>query len=1084
MSLPLPSSSTPLPRSLLLLLAVLLCGVDGTGSVPLPRDGSAPERAIGAGEVQSYGVEMEAGQFLRVRVQEEGADLALRLLDPQGNPVALADSLTRGRSTAFEDLAAVAESSGTFQLQVLAGKAGTEHYVLQTEGPRVPRGDDRKRAEAVAATWRGLLEPGKADAATRARTLETALALWQDLHEPPKVAETLFDLGRTRATQGDLEAAVQSYQQAAEIWGRTVGGLLHANALTNLGNVLRRTDRREEARNAYQEALRLAREGEDYDLQAENLGYLGILESEAGEIRKSLDLQTQAADLAHKGGNRERETLLLNELAGAYDQLGEPQKALAYYQRALESALASPKKGTELIQLNNMGDMYRTLGEWDKAVEFFERAEELSRSAEKPEDRAKILINLAFAYRRHLGRSEQARTLLEEALRLGRETSSDEAQSFALMNLSSLELELGNPVPAVRHARAAVALGGTPEREMLSRYALGRSLRELPDLAGARGELEKALGLARGRSDGPIEAQCLLALARVFRDLGDPATALSHLEKAIGLIESRREGVISPELRTSFLASKQDYYELQVDTLMALHAARPTEGFAADALRMSERARARGLLEILGEAGAGLRQGASPALIAREREAREELDARDWYRRELRADGGDEARQAEAERRLREALDAYEQVQVELREGNPRYIALTEPQPLDGAGIQRQVLDGGAVLLEYALGAQRSFLWAVGPDSLRSFELPARDLVDKAARDYYESLTVRNDRHPGETLAAWKRRIAEADTRSGQAGRKLAEMILRPAEPFLGDRTLLVVADGALQYIPFAALPLPSTGKPLATRHEIVSLPSASALAVIRQETGERPRAPRALAVFADPVFQKDDGRFPRSRGKGPKGPEPARLEPLTRGEEPIDLSAFRRLVFSQKEADTIAALLPPSEVFKAAGFDASRGTVETAGLAAYRNVHFATHGVVDSRRPDLSGLVLSLYNDKRERQDGFLRLNHIYNLRLDADLVVLSACRTALGKEIRGEGLVGLTRGFMYAGAARVLASLWSVEDRATAELMGSFYRGMIRDRLSPAAALRKAQLEMAQSPHHSSPYYWAGFSLQGEWR
>ncbi len=420
-------------------------------------------------------------------------------------------------------------------------------------------------------------------------------------------------------------------------------------------------------------------------------------------------------------------------------------------------------------------------------------------------------------------------------------------------------------------------------------------------------------------------------------------------------------------------------------------------------------------------------------------------------------------------------------MQVELREGNPRYAALTEPQPLDAAGIQRQILDGKAVLLEYALGSSRSFLWVVGPDSLRSFELPARDLIEKAAREYYELLTVRNNRRPGETLPAWKRRIADADARSGPAGRKLAEMILQPAEPFLGDRTLLVVADGALQYIPFAALPLPSTGEPLATRHEVVSLPSASALAVIRRETGERARAPRALAVFADPVFQEDDGRFPsrRPQGKGPKGPEP-----LTRGDERIDLSAFRRLVFAQKEADTIAALLPPAEVFKAAGFAASRSTVETAGLEAYRNVHFATHGVVDSRRPELSGLVLSLYNDKGERQDGFLRLNHIYNLRLDADLVVLSACRTALGKEIRGEGLVGLTRGFMYAGAARVLASLWSVEDRATAELMGSFYRGMIRDGLSPAAALRKAQLEMAKSPYHSSPYYWAGFSLQGEWR
>lgn len=323
------------PRLLLLLLALLLCGENGTASVPLPLplDGRTPERAIGARQTQAYEVEMEAGQFLRVRVQEDGADLALRLLDPHGNPVALADSLTRGRSTAFEDLAAVVATGGSFQLQILAGKAGTERYVLQTEGPRVPRGEDLKRAEAVAATWRGLLEPGTADAATRTRTLETALALWQSLHETPKVAETFFALGLTHTAEGDLEAAVQSYRQAAGLWGGTVGGLLHANALTNLGRALRRTSRPAEARTAHREALRLAKEGGDYDLQAENLEYLGLLEREAGDIRKSLDLQIQAADLAHKGGNLGREARLLSNLAGVFDQLGEPQKALTYYQR-------------------------------------------------------------------------------------------------------------------------------------------------------------------------------------------------------------------------------------------------------------------------------------------------------------------------------------------------------------------------------------------------------------------------------------------------------------------------------------------------------------------------------------------------------------------------------------------------------------------------------------------------------------------------------------------------------------------------------------------------------------------------------
>ena len=515
---------------------------------------------------------------------------------------------------------------------------------------------------------------------------------------------------------------------------------------------------------------------------------------------------------------------------------------------------------------------------------------------------------------------------------------------------------------------------------------------------------------------------------------------------------------------------------------MSLHAAQTTRGYAAKALVVNEKARARGLLEILNESGADIRLGTDPALVERERAAREEVSARDRHRRELLAGGNpDPVKLAEAEKRLEEALEDLEKVEVDLREGSPRYASLTQPEPLDVAEIQRQVLDGRALLLEYALGAKRSFLWAVGPDSVTSFELAGREEIEKSARRYYELLTVRNNRLKGEALPAWKKRIAASDTEARKVARELSGLVLQPAEKLLGDHPLIIVADGALQYIPFAALPISSTGLPLATLHEVVNLPSASALGVIRRELKDRVRAPRTLAVFADPVFEKMDERF--SRGLDKTDRLKLSQKALHRGDD-IDLSSFRRLPFSDKEAKTIAALLPREEVFQAVGFDASRNAVTMGGLERYRNVHFATHGILDSRHPELSGLVLSLYNPKGERQDGFLRLNDIYNLRLDADLVVLSACRTALGKEIRGEGLVGLTRGFMYAGASRVLASLWSVEDRATAELMESLYRGMLREGLSPAAALRKAQLEMAKNPNRISPYYWAGFSLQGEWR
>jgi CHAT domain-containing protein len=286
---------------------------------------------------------------------------------------------------------------------------------------------------------------------------------------------------------------------------------------------------------------------------------------------------------------------------------------------------------------------------------------------------------------------------------------------------------------------------------------------------------------------------------------------------------------------------------------------------------------------------------------------------------------------------------------------------------------------------------------------------------------------------------------------------------------------LLIVADGVLHYVPFAALSVPQGAErgcpaeasycPLIVDHEVVSLPSASAVSVIRAEQHRRPRASKTLAIFSDPVFDAGD---PRVRAASAPGPG----------------SRFDRLPFSRREAAAIAALAPRERTLNAIDFDANREAVTDPALADYRFVHFATHGVVDSQHPELSGLVLSLVDRSGRARDGFLRAHELYNLDLRADLVVLSACRTALGKEIKGEGVVGLVRGFMYAGSPRVVSSLWDVRDAATAELMTQMYRRMLSEGFTAAAALRSAQLSMWRRGQYQAPFYWGAFILQGEWR
>jgi CHAT domain-containing protein len=278
---------------------------------------------------------------------------------------------------------------------------------------------------------------------------------------------------------------------------------------------------------------------------------------------------------------------------------------------------------------------------------------------------------------------------------------------------------------------------------------------------------------------------------------------------------------------------------------------------------------------------------------------------------------------------------------------------------------------------------------------------------------------------------------------------------------------------------------------------------------VLRRETANRARPAKIVAVLADPVFDVADARVQMAtaddRQEGGAQPTPGarddgrleltysrallerafRLGPTTEADGAVrETARITRLPFTRFEADGILAAVPPGQGLKATGFRANRETATGADLAQYRFVHFATHGILNSEHPELSGIVLSLVNERGQPADGFLRLNEIYNLNLPVDLVVLSACQTGLGKEIRGEGLVGLTRGFMYAGAPRVVASLWKVDDAATAELMKRFYRGMLKDNLPPAAALREAKNGMRKERRWSAPFYWAAFELQGEWR
>jgi CHAT domain-containing protein len=401
-------------------------------------------------------------------------------------------------------------------------------------------------------------------------------------------------------------------------------------------------------------------------------------------------------------------------------------------------------------------------------------------------------------------------------------------------------------------------------------------------------------------------------------------------------------------------------------------------------------------------------------------------------------------------------------------------------------------------------------VWAVTKNTLSVHELPNRTDIEKLARNIYELLVTPLQHVQDETVAQTSSHYSKSGLQLIEKSAELSQMMLGPVADVLQNRRLLIVSDGALRYIPFAALPVPrpptQSNAPRQTRylildHEVVSLPSASILRELRRQEMVRQQQPFEVAVFADPVFESSDERVSRNaQFDKPGQPKQAARNLALKAKNPLDdrltraISNFeinrgngfhlKRLLYTRREAAAIMSVFPNGRAMQALDFQANRKSAMSAAMSRYRIIHFATHALLNNDHPELSGLVLSLVDKMGQPQDGFLQLEDIYNLHLPADLVVLSACDTALGQEIKGEGLIGLTRGFMYAGAMRVVASLWSVDDSGTSELMTRFYKTMERDNLPPASALRAAQIQMLRQQRWKSPFYWAAFQIHGDWR
>jgi CHAT domain-containing protein len=778
-------------------------------------------------------------------------------------------------------------------------------------------------------------------------------------------------------------------------------------------------------------------------MQAFTLHEVGMIYGDIGLYQKAIDSHTKAAALYKELKLARNEAAVTVNIGWVFGELGDTQNRLAMYDRA--AAIYQTAGDIDPVLISNFGSTYAKLGQYQRALDIHLRVLEMRRPLDEPLGLGITLRNIGDCYE-HLGNKQKALDFFNESLVFMQRAGNHFYTASTLINLGLIYESLGQKEKALDYFNQTLKIRQTINDE-------------------------------RGM------ANVLFYIARVERDRGNLSGARKPIEAALALIETLRTKVGSQQLRATFFASVQQYREFYIDLLMRLNKENPAQQLDAVAFNASETGRARSLLELIKEANTEIHSGVDPKLLERKRSLEESIaDKADSQIRSF-TEKNSEERAAAAEE-LALLTSEYDQVEARIRATSPQYSALIQPVPLKLEEIQQQVLDNETLLLEYSLGEQKSFLWAVTPNSIKSYELPNRAVIEPLARRVYDLLTGRNQRVSNETLEQRRMRLEQADAEYVKAAASLSQTIIGPAAAELKSKRLLIVSDGVLQFVPFAGLPDPTNTRPLTVDHEIVTAPSTAVVALLRQETANRKPAAKTLAVFADPVFTNDDPRVLTARlAHAARGEKTPGAEAVRSASE-VGLGDLRRLRFSRQEADEITRLAKNDLKLEAVDFEASRTLATSAELGQYRIVHFATHGLINNTHPELSGVVLSLVDENGRPQNGFLRLYDLYNLKLSADLVVLSACQTALGKEIRGEGLVGLTRGFMYAGAPRVVASLWQIDDRATAEFMKRFYEGMLGQKLRPAAALRAAQASMYNDARWHQPHYWAAFTLQGEWR
>jgi CHAT domain-containing protein len=910
--------------------------------------------------------------------------------------------------------------------------------------------------------------------------LQRALPLWRQIGVVSGEIGLLVSLGDVSNFFGDNGAAIEYLNTAIKLANQANDAVQQEKANTALALTYASMGQPSKAVEILQQVLASSRQRGNAQNEGASLINLCTVYLQTGDANKAIELCSQGVTILRAREDKAATAAAMTDLSAALRDLGQYGKALEYAKEVLTQLRQSGDKGGQATALNNIGAIYDDIGDKKQALEFFNEALPLIRALGDKRAEASTLTNVGKV-ETDLGRYNEALDSLRLAIPLREATGDDPGLEVTLNNIGQVYSELGQLDSSLEYFDRTLSLA----TRVGDHQSAARTLANIGDVyyrqdreAQALAKWQEALEATRSNGDVKWEMTTLAKMARLNRKRNNLHEALSQIEKAAEILETLRGDLSDASLRMTYFSSVRMVYDIYIDVLMRLNDEQPTLGYAAKAFDVSERARARSLIELLSETRAKLPADIDHTLLEKESSLRQQIHARreDTLRHASR--GGAEANSPGRNLAIDDLQNQLDDVEAQIRRLSPHYASVTQVYPPSLASVQSRLGDD-SILLEFFLGEGRGYAWCVTQRSIDSYSIPNPPEAVQLAERFYAAVSShdssKSDISPTNRL---------------EVGRRLARLLLGPVAGRLGNKRLVIVADSILNYIPFGALPrsFDSSGssayEPLLLDHEIVMVPSAAVLVVDQTRSTGRPLASKTLLAVGDPVFSRSDPRLKSAASS----PEP--LSDLTVGRVITSQRTssgtfqFSRLAWTRDEVESIAALVGESKRDVKLDFNANLAAVTNGRLQDYQWVHFATHGFFNGNEPELSGLAFSLVDEHGVEREGLLLLPDVFSLSLNADVVVLSACESGIGKEVEGEGVIGLTRDFLYAGAKSLVVSLWKVDDQATSVLMKEYYQGLLSTKpMKVGEALRAAELDIWKHEQWRDPYYWAAFELQGDW-